>query len=205
MFPKPPYLSPAALLDEANREMALVSAVSLFNDSQYQKLREKWCAAKFGLGYSQFIAPCEVAISNSQQRIDADFFLQSDATIFAFQLAEAQEPERKRGAEYKQFARHEIRSIPYEPERGSVEGPEWIANAIRKKVEKKYDGSSTLNLAIYANFSAINLQHSSVTAQCEPFKQTFASIWVITNTHFTCLFGDGERNMKCGWGAVETA
>ena len=97
MLPKLRYSLPAALLDEADRELDVIEQVKLFNDSQYQKLREKWCAAKFGVGYEKFLRPCLVAVNDTTERLDADFFVRTDGKEFPFQLAEVQEPERRRG------------------------------------------------------------------------------------------------------------
>lgn len=147
-----------------------VSQERLFNDPnpQFQKWREKWCAAMFGLGYEKFLDPCQVAINATEQRQDADFFVEAAGREHPFQLVEALEPERRRGAEYKEFARGTRHSVPYEPARGHIEGPQWIADCIEKKVSKRYAGASHINLLVYANFPARELQHADVVTAAEP-------------------------------------
>jgi hypothetical protein len=68
--PTIPYQEPAALLASTQQELDSTPFVKLFNDPSYQKLMERWCAAKFGLGYSKFIAPCKVAVNEGRYRVD---------------------------------------------------------------------------------------------------------------------------------------
>ena len=75
------------------------------------------------------------------------------------------QPDRQRGAEYKALAKGEARGFRYEPERGRIDGPQWIANGIEKKIGKNYAGAGDLNLLVYANFSAHQLQHAEVLAR----------------------------------------
>ena len=74
---------------------------------------------------------------------------------------------------------------PYRPDRGTREGPEWIADAVRKKVEAKYSAAHDLNLLVYANFPSNGLDYESVRTVANEFVGQFASIWVVTN-HLVC-------------------
>lgn len=198
------YISPAALHEQANEEMALIPLDRLFNDPRYQKVGEKWCAALFARGYEKLVRPALVAINETSQRADADFFLKVDDVVEPFQIVEVMEPERRRGAEYKAFARGELRHIAYEPERGHINGPAWIGNAIRQKVEKKYAGSTELNLLIYGNFSAQGIEHGSLVAASVPYHASFASIWIITNLHIATLSASKTLGEIGDWGEIQT-
>jgi hypothetical protein len=74
---------------------------------------------------------------------------------------------------------------PYEPGRGTVEGPKWIADAVCKKVEAKYSSARDLNLLVYANFPTNGLDYTSVCTSLSKFAGQFASIWIVTN-HLIC-------------------
>ena len=175
------YQAPLALLAEAKRELAAVTNEKLFNSSNYEKSREKWCAAMLGLGYETCVAPCRVAVNDSRENVEADLFLDAASREFPFQLVEVMEPGRRRGAEYKALAAGDLKGLKYEPDRGRTEGPQWIAAAIAQKVAKNYAGSAGLNLLVYANFTAHQLQHAEAFEAARPYFPAFASIWVVTS------------------------
>jgi hypothetical protein len=202
MQPKLQFQTARAVFEHANLEMLEIAQVDLFNDSQYQKLTEQWCAGMFGLGYEKFIRPCLVAINIGNDRLDADFFLRTDNQDFAFQVVEVQDPSRRRGAEYRLLAEGKALTFPYEPEKGHIEGPTWIVNAIEKKVRKNYAGATDLNLLVYANFTARKLDHDVLVAATEPYAKSFASIWVVTNLHLSYLWGTDELGRIDGWGII---
>ena len=108
---------------------------------------------------------------------------------------------RKRGKEKKDLANGKIRFVPYEPGRG-IDGPKWIAEMIAKKVEKRYDASTELNLLVYANFDAPQLNYEQVRAEAEPFRTSFHSIWVILHTHICSLYSSDELGSVLGWGEI---
>ena len=114
------YQEPVVLLASTEQELESTPFVKLFNDSNYQKLTERWCAAMFGLGYSKFVAPCKVAVNESRYREDVDFYLRAAKHDWEFQLCEVQEPGRRRGLEYKQFADGTVRTTAYDAERGQT-------------------------------------------------------------------------------------
>lgn len=198
------YLPPLSLLEQADKEMAALPQDRLFNDSAYQKFTEKWCAAMMGLGYEKHVAPCRVAVNDTDQRGDADFFLETSGALHPFQLAEVQVPGRERGAEFRAFARGELPVIPYEPERGRREGPGWIADAIQQKIKKKYAGSKELNLLLYVNFSARDLQHADVVEAARPYLAAFASVWAVSSLWLGVLEGGKVLGGINGWGIIFT-
>src|SRR5712692_300386 len=74
--PSVSFESPQILLETAKSEMAAIPQEKLFNSSEYEKAREKWCAAMFGLGYAKCVRPCRVAVNASDQRKDVDLWLE---------------------------------------------------------------------------------------------------------------------------------
>lgn len=202
MNPAIHWEDPAALLRQAKRELAAVDHARLFNSSRYEKLREKWCAAVFGIGYEKNAAPCRVAVNESQQHLDTDFFLETAGAEYPFQLVEAMEPERRRGAEYKAQAKRGSLNFGIDPARGRVEGPDWIANAVKQKAEKNYAGAELLNILVYSNFNAAQLQYRDVANAARLHVSGFASAWVITNMWICSLdVSNGLRSIE-GWGLI---
>jgi hypothetical protein len=198
------YLAPSALLAEARRELAAVTNEKIFNSSNYEKSREKWCAGMLGLGYEKFVAPCRVAVNDSREQIEADLFLKTASCEAPFQLVEVMAPGRRRGAEYKALAAGDLKGIKYEPGRGRAEGPEWIAAGVGQKVAKNYADSVELNLLVYANFTAHQLQHAEVLEAVRPFFPTFASIWVVTSLWLGSLHVANNLGRIEGWGIIFT-
>lgn len=205
-----PYQEPVALLASTEQELESTAFVKLFNDSHYQKLTERWCAALFGLGYSQFVAPCKVAVNEGRYREDVDLYLRAAEHDWEFQLAEVQAPVRRRGLEYKQFARGTVRTTAYDAERGRRgrrgrrEGPGWLAEGVERKKAKRYASSHALHLLLYANFPARDLQYTDVVAALAGFVDDFASLWVVTSLHLCSVFSSAGLGEVKGWGPIRS-
>jgi len=197
------YEAPLALLEQADREMSAIPQDRLFNEAAHRKLTEKWCAAMFGLGYERHVAPCSAAVNDTADH-EADFFIKVGNREYAFQLVETMQPERQRGAEFKALARGEVRAIPYEPERGHREGPNWIANTIAQKRAKHYSNAAALNILVYANFTARDLQHADVLKAATPDLRTFASVWVLSSLWLGSLYVGNDLGRIDGWGVIFT-
>ena len=202
MKPKITYVEPAVMLSVAEKEMDAIPSEQLFNDSQYQKLKERWCAGMFGLGYSTAVSPCVVAVNEAPDRMDVDIYLRSANRDWEFQLAEAQDPDRKRGLEYKQLATGAVKTIGYRPERGKLEGPIWLANGVQRKKDKNYSNSSMMNLLLYANFTANKIDHSTLVQQLSSFSTDFASLWILTNLCFCSIFSFTALGQTGGWSTI---
>jgi hypothetical protein len=157
-----------------------ISPSEFIRKPQHKELKEMWCAVRFGLGYEKFVGPCSISV-DLEENSDADFVLKTDAGEFPFQTRIADVPERRMGDDYKPEPDGTLPPRPYEPERGRIEGPEWIAAAVKEKIEKRYSTAKNLHLLIYANFSAHDLQYKAVCGAVRQYKEEFASIWLITN------------------------
>jgi hypothetical protein len=198
------YFDPAVMLDLAENEMELIPHEQLFNRPQYQKLTERWCAGMFGVGYSRYVSPCEVAVNETSFREDVDIYLRSATQVWEFQLAEVQLPSRRRGLEYKQLTSGAASTTEYTPERGRIEGPQWLANGVRKKMKKNYSKSAQMNLLLYANFAVQGLEHSTLVQELSCFSKDFASLWIVTSLNLCSIFSPPVLGQVNGWGTVRS-
>lgn len=89
------FHDPAALLASTEESMDGIPSAALFNDSTFQRMRERWCAAMFGIGYSQHVAPCNVVVNDSNNQVDVDFLMRTASRDWEFRLAEVQLPGRR--------------------------------------------------------------------------------------------------------------
>jgi len=196
------FHEPASLLKGVENEMQRVSQEQLFNNPKYQKLKESWCASMFGLGIQKHVSPCEVAINNSNNRLDVDFYLKTPSGIWEFQLVEIQEPGRRRGLLYRQLSTLRRTLIPYEPERGRTEGPGWIANGVERKKAKNYAGKQSLNLLVYVNFTAHNLQYEALVRALSTYSDSFPSLWLVSSLTFCSIFSNSGIREVPGWAVI---
>jgi hypothetical protein len=196
------FHDPAKLLASTERSMDRISPVKLFNDPTLQKLTERWCAAMFGIGYSQHVTPCKVAVNESRHRIDVDIFMRVASRDWEFQLSEVQRPGRRRGHEYKQLARGAVGFARFVGDPAPHDGPRWLAEGAERKKAKRYSASGKLNLMLYANFPALGLKYDAVAAALLPYAEDFGSVWVLTSMHLCSVFSQpGLREIK-GWAQV---
>ena len=151
---------------------------------QNKELKEMWCALRFGVGYEKLVGPCTVCVEIEENN-DADFIIKTFAGEFPFQTIIADVPGRHMGDDYKPGPGGNLPKRPYQPERGRIEGPGWITNAVKEKIKKRYSTAKNLNLLIYANFTAHHMSYIDVYKAIEPYNDVFASIWIITN-HQIC-------------------
>lgn len=166
------------------KRAANVSPSDFIRKPQHKDLKEMWCALRFGLGYEKFVKPCLIKVG-LEENSDTDFVVKVDAGEFPFQTTIADVPERRMGDDYKPEPDGRLSVRPYEPERGRIEGPKWIADAVKNKVEKQYSTAKNLHLLIYANFSAHELDYQMVSVEIRKYEDKFSSIWLITN-HTIC-------------------
>jgi hypothetical protein len=87
------------------------------------------------------------------------------------------------------------RLLPYEPRRDSIEGPEWIAEAISRKRAVGYFDARALNLLVYANFATDGLTYEAIAREATHPAAAFASVWIVTN-HQICSVGSAA---PCGY------
>lgn len=178
-----------------------ISLSQFIRNPKYKELKEMWCAARFGLGYEKFVSPCSVSV-DLEEYSDTDFVLVTGTDYFSFQTRIADVPERRMGDDYIPDSDGTLPQRSYEPERGRIEGPEWIATAVKEKVEKRYSTAKKLNLLIYANFTAHTLDYMAVRKAVRVYKDVFASIWIITNREICSLTSGSKLGEIKGFSAI---
>jgi hypothetical protein len=135
---------------------------------------------------------------------DADFHLRVGAGAFPFQTVEVQRAGRRRGEEYRQ----PTTLMPYRPAAEGADGPGWIRGAVQKKVDKRYSTARRLNVLVYADFTAEQLEWPTVAHELQRFRDEFASLWVITYGALGTVFSTAELGCvgSCaGWGRYRSA
>lgn len=178
-----------------------ISDEEFFNDPAHQWLRDLWVGAHFGRAYDQFIGCCTVEFDWAKAH-EWDFVLHTEAQPEPFQTTEALEPGRRRGLEYKQIESGERPRTTLESwEPGTRHGSEWINCAIGRKKNKNYAGAENLNLLVYANFPAYQLELSAVKVACRELASAFLSVWVITGRHLGLIHSASPPNqaVESGW------
>ncbi len=178
------FVTPRELKAQLEQAAATLPPGHFIRKPENQHLKDIWSAVHFGLGYQRHVRPCLLWV-NTEQNSDTDFVLKTEHREFPFQTTLSDVPERRMSDDHKPGPDGRLTGQPYHPERGSREGPKWIADAVRKKVEAKYSAAHDLNLLVYANFPTNGLHYESVRTVVDEFAGQFGSIWVVTN-HLIC-------------------
>lgn len=166
------------------RKSARVPNERFFNDPAFKPLQEAWAAGHFALGLEQVYPLIEVQLDPDRF---PDFHLRIRGSEYEFEFTTADKPEREIGREYKDRKNNPLKpGSRYEPGRGQDEGPVWIADAVKKKYEKRY--SRHPHLLVYANFDAESLDPSAVAGFCHPWSSSFKSIWVLWAYQYLQLY-----------------
>jgi hypothetical protein len=178
------FLAPRDLKAQLEQAATELPVEDFITKPENHYLKETWCAAHFGLGYERHVRFCALWV-NPEQNSDTDFVLKTECGEFPFQTTLSDFPKRRMGDDYKPGPDGKFPVRPYEPGRGTHEGPDWIAKAVRKKVDAKYSAARDLNLLVYANFPTNGLDYTLVRASLSEFAGQFRSIWIVTN-HLIC-------------------
>ena len=137
-------------------------------------IRDAWVAATFASARS---ADSVRLVSDNWP----DFELQLNGRVTAFEVVEADDPDRRRGDEY----REDDGDVEYDPVEDWIvraeQAPNWIKAAARKKAELNY--CSGASLVIYLNLSEFGIRQRQVEscfrAETEIAKDAFDAIWVL--------------------------
>ena len=188
--------TPTELVSAHNELRDRITAVEFFRP-RYQKERERFCAGHFSLAYTAAIAPCEVEFEEPDPHNHIDFWLVTPTGRHAFQITERQEPERRRGDEYKTGL------VPKPTEEAlniaAKLGADWIVESVLKK-DRSYGGSkATLHLLVYVNFPAYDLRFEDVQLRLHSVQETFGSIWLLAGDSITCPKPAGLLGQLNGW------
>jgi hypothetical protein len=168
------WQSPDALSTLVDEAMNRIGSRDLFNQGGLAVVRDGWTAAEFGQ-----------ARQATQVRLitDAwpDFELKIHDQIEPFEGVEADDPQRRRGDEYRNST-GEIEDDPVEDWIARAEqAPIWLEAACRKKANKKY--STRSNLVIYLNLGEYGIRQKEVersfSSATAAAKDSFNSIWIL--------------------------
>jgi hypothetical protein len=186
------FVSPAELMKWHDENAALLSSAAYIRSPQHQRLKEVWCAARFGIGYERHVRrPCLLHVSDVQSS-DTDFIFRVDGNEFPFQTTIADAPERKMVDDYRPTKDGSPHLMPYEAERHRLESPSWIELAIDRKIAKHYAGAASLNLLVYANLSTALRDYDAIRNAVRKDQQIFNSVWVMTNYQLCSVYSTGK-------------
>ena len=201
-MPAKRYL-PKELLAEHSAFRERVSSSEFFNNPKHQRAREQWCAAHFAVGYEKHLAPCAVLIEEVDPQNDTDFELEVEGGQHRFQVTEVQEPGRRRGDEYK--VSRAPKTIQEDWLLGTKHGSQWIHAAIQRKLER-YGFVGDLNLLVYVNFPAYEVNFGEVREVAHVVAEPFASVWLLTGNALACIKSNrGLANVEPWLGIPESA
>jgi hypothetical protein len=178
------FITPWELKAQLENVAATLPPGHFITKPENQPLKDTWCAAHFGIGYERHVRPCGLWV-NPEQNSDTDFVLKTEGGQFPFQTTLSDAPDRRMSDDHRPGPNGKFPVQSYEPSRGTVEGPNWIADAVRKKVAANYSAARELNLLVYANFPTDGLDYESLCARLHEFSGQFRSIWIVTN-HQIC-------------------
>ena len=168
------WQTPETMSSLVDDTMNRIGSVDLFNQGGLALLRDAWIAAEFGQ-----IRQAELV--HIVADIWPDFELKVGGQVETFEAVEADDPERRRGDEY----RNSIGEIEHDPVEDWIarakQAPAWLEAACRKKADKCY--SARANLVIYLNLSEYGIHQKEVEcsfpAATSAVKDSFHTVWVL--------------------------
>ena len=178
----------AALVEDA---MHRLGSEDLFNQGGLAFIRDAWIACEFGNKRRA-----------EQVRLVADewpdFELMKDGQIEPFEAVEADDPERRRGDEYRNTT-GEIEDDPVEDWIARAEqASAWLEAACQKKADKHYGARA--NLVAYLSFTEYGIRQKEVekclVSVTEAVKDSFDTVWVLWKKRAYLVWKGGEANPK---------
>jgi hypothetical protein len=165
---------PDTMLHLVDGTMDQTGSVDLFNQGGLAFLRDAWIAAKFG----QIRQAKQVRLVSETW---PDFELQIGDRIEAFEAVEADDPERRRGDEYRNST-GEIKQDPVEDWIARADqASTWLEIACQKKAGKHY--GARVNLVVYLNISEYGIRQKEVegsfSSSTAAAKNDFDTVWIL--------------------------
>ena len=168
------WQTPQAMDAVMNKTMNSLGSTNLFNQSGLAFIRDAWIAANFG----------KVRGAEKVRLVEdswPDFELLIRDQVEAFEAVEADNPERRRGKEYRDGI-GEVEDDPVEDWIARAEqAPAWLQAACGKKTRKCYGARA--NLVIYLNLMEYGIRQSEVEAcfrsSTEDARDAFETVWVL--------------------------
>jgi hypothetical protein len=181
-----------------------VGTEKFVREGRYKRLREMWCAGRFGAGYANRLdADCLIEIETEDEQRDYDFHLHTMGACLPFQIAEVLEHDRRRGDEYKNLDKKGMAAlVASRPIKSRAYACEHVASQLAKKA-KRLVPCGSLNMLLYLNLNVPDLPCEAVSSAAEPYATTFASIWIFSEYFVACLAGGSRWAGARGWGSID--
>ena len=198
--------APLQLSAYVEAQASQVGTVAYLTERRHSRLKEMWCAAQFGQGYSLRYETCSVEIEEVDEQREYDFHLHALGRRLPFQSAEVLSEGRKRGDEYRSQSVEKVAEIL----NASQSLDEQVAisrihEELEAKVRKRYAGASALHILLYINLPVQALPWFELQIGLQSTAQTFASVWLLTQGFFSCVHGGDFWQPTDGWLQSENA
>lgn len=175
--------------------MDYMGSEDFFNQPGVSFIREAWAAAKFALDRN---AEAVRLVPENQQW--PDFEMKMNSKVDAWEITEADDPERRRGDEYREAAKRlaiDGSNISEDPVEDWIKRADKVPAAIRARCESKakkhYGGRASL--LVYLNLSEYGIRLRQIEAcfadATSPAKDSFDQIWVLWKDHAYLVWKDG--------------
>lgn len=179
------FYVPTDLYERVSRNREKLPPADLF-EARHKPVREAWCASLFGICYAKYVSDCQVSVNSGSF---PDFFLQRAMQTYYFETTEVQRPGRRRHDEYRDSTRPRTVEITgAEMDYTEANAPQWVLNAIKKKIERYGGGNQSSHLLVYLNATVFDADLNHLRTACIGYEKAFQSIWILTSKHIATLF-----------------
>lgn len=197
--------APEELHAEVEARAGELGSVAFVAEGRNKRLREMWCASRFGMGYEKHFEPCTIEIDAADEQREFDFHLIAAGDRMPFQIAEVLESYRRRGDEYRGRTQEQINAILNgRPSHSAAYAAERVCAVLSKKA-KHYAASDSLHVLLYLNLNVSVIPWATLASSVEPHTGDFASVWVESQYLFCCLYGGERWRGATGWKPIETS
>ncbi len=173
---------------------------------EYQRLREMWCAARFGVGYLNHFGACAIHIDTKNEQREFDFHFSVAGERLPFQIAEVLDTGRRRGDEYRDRSDEQVAELHNQrPAQDDSYAARRVREELQAKLNKRYAGAESLHLLLYINLKASSVSWASLAEPAEHEARAFGSVWLVAQDVFCCIHGGLLWPELTGWRAVENA
>lgn len=185
------------------RAQELGTAAYLTN-RRHQRLREMWCAARFGTGYSRHFSACTLEVEPEDEQRDYDFHLHIPEGRLPFQITEVLDEGRRRGDEYRTTSKDEVaKLLDQRPWQSDMYASQRVCEELQSKIAKRYAEPETLHMLLYLNLKASSVSWASLAGPAENQARVFASVWLVTQDLFCCIHSGKVWSGLVGWRGIE--
>jgi len=195
---------PNALQEHVEAQIQRIGANAFIVRREHNRLREMWCAARFGIGYGNNITACQIEVDDRDEQMDYDFHLCCDSGRLPFQVTEAMDYARPRDDEYRNQNEEQLNKLQHQAYIGdSTYAAIRIREELQKKINKHYANPERLHMLIYLNANASAAAWPTLLELAGEEAKTFASVWVVTGDLFCCIYGGATWRGQVGWKRID--